>query len=159
VKMQADTLDATVTFETESELCVVPGTLDAIVAVDPANDAYFLPPPGLCSLDPPDPLPTAWRLKTFAAAESKTLQLDPGLGLAADRLTEIGGAPDRIVQATDDLVTIDPPVPAGGFAEGTAAARVTRFQPFDGARNRQEHILYIGDPDLLNVESAMRIEL
>ncbi|NJO33089.1 MAG: hypothetical protein HC869_08015 [Rhodospirillales bacterium] len=46
VKMQVDALGANVTFETETDIRVVPGKLDAIVGVDPAKDAYFLPPPG-----------------------------------------------------------------------------------------------------------------
>lgn len=159
VKMQVDVHDATVTFETESELRVVPGTLDAVVAVDPANDAYFLSPPGLGNLDPQEPLPTAWRVKNFAAAGSKLLQLDPGLGLAEGMLIELAGAQYRILNAKDDLVTIDPEVPSGGFAEGTRATKVEVFTPFSGARNRQEHILYLGDPDWLNVDAAARIEL
>src|SRR5262249_16351740 len=70
VKMQADAADQTVTFETEADLRIVPGTIESIVGVDPAGDAYYLPPPGLADLDPPDPLPTQWRLKNFAAAGS-----------------------------------------------------------------------------------------
>jgi len=160
VKMQVDVGDATVTFETETELRVIPGALGAIVAVDPASDAYFLPPPGLSSLDPAEPLPTSWRVKNFAAADSKLLQLDPGLGLAEEMLIEIVGNQYRVVVAKDDLVTIDPVVPAGGFDEGTRVTKVGAFRPFDaGTRNRQEHILYIGDPELLNVEAETRIEL
>jgi hypothetical protein len=161
VKLQVDVPDAeTVTFETESDLQVIPGQLAAIVAADPAKDAYYLPPPGLSSLAPADQLPTAWKLKNFAAPKSKTLQLDPGLGLAPDMLIEIAGNQYKIVQAKDDLVTIDPEVPPGdGFDEGTPVAKVEAFRPFDGARNLQEHILYIGDPDVLNVEAEARIEV
>lgn len=158
-KMQVDALETTVNFETESELRVVPGTLAAIAAVDPANDAYYLPPPGLSSLEPLDPMPREWRLKSFAAANSKMIQLDPGLGLAEEMLIEIGGNQYRITSAADDLVSIAPPVPAGGFEAGARAAKVELFRPFDVARNRQEHILYVGDPDLLNIDAAARIEL
>ena len=160
VKMQVDVAGATVTFETETDLTVLPGRLDAVVAVDPAEDTYFLPPPGLTGLDALEPLPTAWQLKNFAAEGSATLQLDPGLGLAAEMIVEIAGGQYRIVTAKDDLVTIDPPVPAGGFDIPTRVTKVESFHPFDeGLRNRQQHILYIGDPDTLNIDAEARIEV
>lgn len=159
VKMQADVAEATVTFETEADLCIVPGTIAVVVGVDPAKDEYYLPPPGLTSLDPADPLPTEWRLKNFAAADSSMVQLDPGLGLSAGLFVEIAGAQYEVRAAKDDLATIEPKIPTGGFEDGALVRKVTTFRPFDGARNRQEHILYIGDPDLLDVEAAGSIEL
>jgi len=160
IKMQVDVADDTVTFETETDLQVIPGQLAAVVAADPRQDAYYLPPPGLTSLAPLEPLPTAWKLKNFAAPGSATLQLDPGLGLAETMLIEIANQQYRITKAKDDLVTIDPAVPAGdGFAEGAPVAKVTTFEPFGAARNLQEHILYVGDTELLNVEAAARIEV
>lgn len=160
VKLQADVPDATVTFETETDLQVIPGQLAAVVAVDPEADSYYLPPPGLTSLEPLEPLPKAWKLKNFAAPGSNTLQLDPGIGLVKDMLVEIAGNQYRIEDAKDDLVTIDPEVPPGdGIAGGTRVAKVETFRPFNGARNLQEHILYIGDPELLNVEAEARIEV
>jgi hypothetical protein len=160
IKLQVDVGSDTVTFETETDLQVIPGQLAAVVAADPGADAYYLPPPGLTSLAYLDPLPTAWTLKNFAAPKSKTLQLDPGLGLAAGMLIEIAGQQYSITNAKDDLVTIDPPVPTGdGFDEGAAVAKVMTFEPFGGARNLQEHILYIGDTDLLNVTAKARIEV
>src|SRR4029077_2905343 len=160
VKMQVDVADATVTFETETDICVVPGRLDLIVGVDPSNDAVFLPPPGLSNLDPLEPAPTQWRLKDFAAPGSTRLQFDPGAGLAAGMLVEIAGAQYPIREPKGDLATIDPPVPAGeGFAGGTLVTKVDAFHPFDGARNRQNHILYLGDAELLNVEAPALIDV
>ena len=160
IRMQVDVEDFTVTFETETDLQVIPGQLAAVVGVDPGKDAYFVPPPGLTSLAPFEPLPTAWKLKNFVAPGSKTLQLDPGIGLVEDMLIEIAGAQYRIVSAKDDLVTIDPKVPEGeGIASDTRVAKVENFRPFGGARNLQEHVLYIGDTDVLNVEAEARIEI
>ena len=160
VKMQVDAGDDTVTFETETDLQVIPGQLALVVAADPASDFYYLPPPGITDLDPLAPLPTAWTLKNFAAAKSTTLQLDPGLGLAADMLINIDGNQYRVVKAQNDLVTIDPPVlPDDGFAQGEAVTKIETFQPFSGARNLQEHVLYIGDPGLLNLDAKARIEV
>lgn len=160
IKMQVDVGDATVTFETETDLRVIPGQLAAVVAADPESDAYYLPPPGLTSLDPLQPLPTAWKLKNFVAANSATLQLDPGLGLAEGLLIAIGADQYRVVKAQDDLVTIDPPIPSGdGLPEDTDVSKVGAFDPFNGARNLQEHVVYIGDADVLNVEAAARIEV
>lgn len=161
VKLQADAGGGTVTFETETDLRIVPGAIEIIVGVDPAKDEYYLPPPGLTALDPLDPLPIQWRLKSFATAGTSMLQLDPGLGLSEGLIVEIAGAQYEVRKAQDDLVTIAPDVPAEGFAENTVVKKVDTFRPFDdhGARNRQEHILYVGDPDLLDVEAAGSIEL
>ena len=159
-RMQADAAGATIAFETEADLQVIPGQLAAVVAVDPAKDEYYLPPPGLTSLAELEPLPTVWKLKNFAAPRATKLQVDPGLGFVEDMLVEIEGQQFRIAAAKDDLITIEPEVPAGeGWAEGTKVEKVETFLPFDRARNLQEHVLYIGDADLLNVEAAARIEI
>jgi hypothetical protein len=156
VKLQVDGL----VFETETEVRLLPGRLEMIVGVDTAADAYYLPPPGLASLDPLDPLPTAWRLTSFAAPGSSTLQLDPAIGLASDMLLEIDGQQFRILEVKQDLVSIDPPVPPGpGFdPDRTAVTKMSVFTPFGGgARNRQLHAVYLGHPELLNIESAATI--
>src|SRR4029077_14961495 len=73
---------------------------------------------------------------------------------------EIAGDQYRIVSAKDDLVKIEPVVPPGeGLAASTRVAKVETFRPFDGARNLQQHILYIGDSDVLNVEAQAWIEV
>ena len=159
IRLQAATGDEAVTFETETDLCLVPGKIAAVIGVDPGSDRYFLPPPGLTSLEPLEQLPNQWSLKSFAAAGSKTLQLDPGLGLAAGLIVEIAGGQYALNAAKDDLVTIDRKVPVGGFAAGTAVSKVADFRPFNGAINRQEHELYIGDSDLLNLDAAATIEV
>jgi hypothetical protein len=160
VKMQVDARGTNVTFETDTDVRLVPGNLDRIVGVDPAKDAFFLSPPGISNLDQLEPLPTQWRVKSFAAAGTNILQLDPGTGLKEEMLVEIAGAQYRIANPKDDLVMIEPPVPAGaGFAINTLVTKVEAFYPFDGARNQQNHILYLGHADLFNIEAQAVIDV
>lgn len=161
VRMQADAQGAAVVFETEKDVRVIPGRLEMVVATDADNDAIFLHMPGLTSIEPLDPLPTQWRLKSFAAAGSTRLQLDPDAGLVADMIVDVAGSQYRIEKADKDIVTIDPPLPAGaGIETGTIAKKVTAFEPFDPqARNRQKHAVYLGDLDLLNIEAEATVEV
>jgi hypothetical protein len=162
VQLTADAGGAQVVFETEEAVRLLPVRLQMIVGADVAADAYYLPPPGLASLDPLEPLPTAWKLRSFAGPGAATLQLDPALGLEPGMLLEIGGWQFRVIQVNEDLVGIDPPFPAGaqfGRAGGDVL-KVVAFDPFGGrARNRQRHELYLGHPDLLNIASEAVIEV
>jgi hypothetical protein len=161
VRLQVGVQDVSVVFETQTDLDIIPGRLDAVVGADPAADAFYLPPPGLSDLGPPTPVPAQWQLKSFAAPGSTTLQLDPALALAAGMLIEIAGQQYRIAAPPkDDLITIDPPVPAGdGFGSGTAVDPVATFVPFEKARNQQNHVLYLGDEDLLNIEAGCTLDV
>ena len=162
VQLQVDAMGTSLVFETERDVRLVPSRLQMVVGADSAADAYYLPAPGLTSLDPLEPLPLQWQLRSFAAPGSHTLQLDPPLGLAPGMLLRIGDDEFRVDAVNDDLVTIDPAVPPGaGFdPSGVIAHKVSTFQPFgDAARNRQFHALYLGHPDLLNIESEATIAL
>jgi hypothetical protein len=159
VRMQADAAGTPVVFETEEDIRIVPGTLEVVVGVDADNDAFFLPPPGLSNLEPLETLPTQWRVKSFAAANVTRFQLDPPAGLLPGTVIESGGQQYGIVKADDDLVTIDRPLvnPLDADAEVT---KVTTFSPFDDkTHNQQEHALYLGDSELLNVEAPATIEV
>ncbi|MDR5761449.1 hypothetical protein [Caballeronia sp. LZ035] len=160
VRMQTDVRDATVTFETQADVCIVPGRTDAVIAVDPAADAFYLAPPGLGDPAPRPPTPDRWRLKSFAGPQANTLQLDAPADLAPGMIVAIGGTQYRIASAKDDLVGIDPPLQTGdGLAAGTDVVRVDAFAPFDGARNQQQHLLYLGHADLLNIEADAVIDV
>ncbi len=159
VRLQADANDTAVVFETETDVRVMPGRLEVIVAADADNDAYYLPPPGLSDLQPLEPLPTEWQLKSFAAAGATKLQLDPDLGLSPGTTIEAAGQQYRIVQVDKDLATIDPPL-ATGLDATLTISKVTTFAPFDGAaRNWQAHALYFGDEQLFNIEAEATIEV
>jgi hypothetical protein len=154
VRLQVNAGPTPVIFETEKSLTVIPGKIQLIVAADPVGDAYFLPPPGLSSLAQLDHLPTQWTVKSFAPAKATALQLMPGVGLSAGMMIELNGSQYTITAADKDLITIDPPLTASA-GNGAEVDKVTAFTPFDpSAANQQEHILYIGDADLLNVEAA-----
>lgn len=158
-RMQIDVHDASVTFETETDVQLVPGRLELVVGADPASDAFYLPPPGLSSLVPLEPLPTRWQTKSFAAARQTKLQLDPGLGLAPEMLLQAGGAQYRVTEANKDIVTIDPPL-AAALDAGTPVEKIETFAPFDpGASNRQEHVLYLGNAELLNIEAEATLDI
>ena len=158
-RLQAAADDASIIFETESDVRLIPGRLEAVVGVDADKDAYFLPPPKLSSLEPIEPAPAQWQLKSFASAGATKLQLDPDQGLAADALIEAAGRQYRIEKAENGIATIEPPLEVGLDA-GSVVRKVAEFAPFDGAaQNRQEHALYLGDMELLNIEAAATIEI
>lgn len=161
VKLQAAVDDHAIVFETEADIQLAPGQLRAIVAVDANADAFYLPAPGLANVEPDEGLPGQWRIKSFAAAGATHLQLDPALGLAHDMLLEAGGAQYRITEVNSDIVTIEPALDAAdGLAAGTAVNKVTAFVPFGAtARNRQQHVLYLGHTELLDLEAAVDIEV
>jgi len=161
-----------ITFETEEDVMIVPGTLAALYAVDPAADAFYCAPDGFSSLDPPKPGPTSWTVTTLAPANSTQIQLDPPLGL--DALPTLVHQPTnlmyRVTKAQGGLVTVDPPVGVGDSVFGTTPTTpqdlaageiltlVTTFDPFGPAhRNLQEHDLYIGSESLLNLATAAKI--
>jgi hypothetical protein len=111
----------------------------------------------LSDLQPLEPLPAQWQLKSFAAKGAAKLQLDPEAGLVAELIVDAVGQQYRIVAAEKEIVTIDPPLTSELPAQ-TVVRKVTSFAPFDGAsRNRQEHALYLGHAELLNIEAAVTI--
>ena len=160
VRLQADVDGAAVVFETETDVHLVPGTLQMLVGTDAAKDGYYLAPPGLTSLDPIEPLPTQWRVKSFADTGATHVQLDPALGIVPEMLLALGGRQYRVVTVTADLVTLDPPLATGGIAENAVVDKVASFDPFGSAvRNQQQHFVYLGDKDLFNIEAAAVLEI
>ncbi|MDM0116695.1 hypothetical protein QTI66_31650 [Variovorax sp. J22R133] len=157
-RLQVEAAGTSVILETEKDLLVLPRGLQVLVGVDGAADAFFLPPPGLSDLTPLEPLPTQWQLKSFASTGATKLQLEPEQGLEAEMLIEVGNEQYRITQVDKGIVTIDPPLDADRAVQ-TVATKVTAFMPFDAARNRQRHVLYIGHTELFNIEAAATIEI
>ena len=149
-----------VTFETEEDLMIVPGTLAALYAVDPADDAFYKAPDGFSSLNAQAAGPTRWTVKTTAKAGSSQIQLDPALGLDA-RPTLLHRPTNQLFRVTKvqgDLVTVDPPVGARELQAKEILELQTTFDPFGDARhNLQEHAVYIGSESLLNLPTAARI--
>ena len=158
VRMQADAARVPVVFETESDVRLIPGRLDVVIGADADQDAFYLPPPGMSDLKPVEQMPTQWQLKSFASTGATKIQLDPELGLVAGMLIRANGQEYKIVAVEKDLVTIEPPLETD-LSPSIPLTKVTTFSPFDGARNWQKHVLYLGDSELLNVEAAATIEV
>lgn len=158
-RLQVEAAGASVLLETETDVLVLPRQLQLLVGVDAGADAFFLPPPGLSSMAPLEPLPTQWQLKSFASAGATTLQLDPEQGLVVDMLIELGGLQYRITEVKKNILTVEPGLTQDQL-EQSVVTKVTAFMPFDGAaRNRQQHALYIGHKELFNIEAAATIEI
>lgn len=174
VQLQALAGDEPVLLETESSVCILPGKLDQLIAVDPAHDALYLPPFAFGTAQAPKPLPEEWRLKAEAGTGAVKLQLEPALGLTTDLTIEDvqSGLPYRVMAVEGGIVTIDPPLgtPAstavtGATSEtqlviGSVFRRVAEFQPFgEQRRNRQSHALYLGANDALGIDTPAIIEI
>ncbi|HLK48651.1 MAG TPA: hypothetical protein VKT49_10985 [Bryobacteraceae bacterium] len=163
-----------VTFETEDDVMLVPGSLASLCAVDPSQDAFYLPPAGFSSLDGPKPGPDSWTVQSTAKANSLQIQLQPALGL--DALPTLLHQPTnllyRVTKAEGGLVTVDPPVGTPEIVPGQPPAAAqdlqagqiltlqSSFDPFGAARrNLQQHALYIGSESLLNLPADAQIEI
>jgi len=156
-RLQADVDGASVVFETGTDVQLVPSSLVRIVGVE--ADHFYLPPPGLASLEPLLPLPEQWSLKSFAAPGAERLQLDPGEGLLPDTVLQSDGQRVRITQEDKGLVTIAPPL-RDGLAQGAVVRKVVQFSPFDGLWNdEQAHALYLGSTELLDINAAATLDI
>jgi hypothetical protein len=163
-RLQASTDAGSVVFETEQDLAIVAGGIQALLAVD--GDKIFQPPPGLFdpAVRPPAAIPR--QLKSFAAQGSAQVQVDPPLGLTAGNIIAIGAQQYRVQDVAGDLVSIDPTLGADAQAQAPVE-QVTYFAPFGSAaasqgaapHDWQEHVLYIGDDDLLNIEAPATITI
>lgn len=174
VRIQANTGDTPVPFETTDDVLLIPSPVTHLVGVDPDIDAIYFPPADVLSLEPRTLGPIAWTVKSLASAGGFTLQLTPPLGLRKDMLLEVRNLEYCIgADPEGDLVTVDPAIgttnpgprltTAGVGADveaGSEVRKVETFAPFGGvSRNRQEHVLYLGDDDALNLTSPACIAL
>ena len=158
-RLQTEAAGVAVILETETEVLLLPGQLQSVVGVDGAADAWFVAPPGLASLAPAPPLPAQWRLKSFAAAGAATLQLEPEQGLAIGLVLAVGAQQYRVIQVSQDIVTLDPPLRQAQAVQAIVTA-VTAFTPFDpAAQNRQQHALYLGHDALFDLEAPATITI
>lgn len=148
-----------ITFETEHDLMIVPGSLAALIGADPANDAFYQAPAGFSALQPPAPGPDSWNVVTIAPAGSAQIQLSPPLGLdSLPTLLDPATNTLYIVSAAQGgLVTVDPPV-VQTLQQGAPLSLQNSFTPFSSPRrNLQEHAVYIGSDSLLNLPTNATI--
>ncbi|MGY4404079.1 hypothetical protein [Bradyrhizobium sp. USDA 3315] len=168
IQVQADAGGEPVIFETEQQLRIVPGSLAAVLAADPASDRFFGPFEGLSPWEAPKPRPNEWRLAAAAAGGSPEIQLDPPTGLeAGDWIKDEAQNRYRVVGAKDGLVTIEPGL---GITETSSAPpdapagivfeRLTAFDPFGtNERDQQQHAFYFGSETGLDIKTAAFIEI
>lgn len=184
VRIQANVGDTPITFETQEDVRLVPSPIQKLVGVDPAQDKIYFPPAEVLGLEAPESGPTEWTPKSLAIAgdKNKKIQLSPALGLKVGTILLVKSKVNdreyrfeyRLVAEPDgDIVTVEPPigsldpgspsVPADAKdidADTTTVSKVSSFIPFDGSsRNRQEHALYIGDDNALNLSAPACIAL
>lgn len=169
VRLQAPVGDTTVVFETQQDLDIVPAHVTALVAANvpvsadnqpPPADSFFVSPDLVAKPTAPQAVPTQWNVKSFAAAKGTKLQLDPGQGLEVGTPLLIDGAEYRVSEVGGGGISgITPAL----RADVQAKTRVTLAVPFDpfgpAAFNQQEHALYIGDDNALNIEGAATIRV
>ncbi|WP_395018476.1 hypothetical protein [Dongia sp.] len=170
VQIQATAGDAPVTFETAQPIRILRAKLATVVAADPAHDRFTLVPKLLSPLQPPAALPEEWTLRSLAPDGATRLQLDPEVGLEPGMVLKDSKQREYQVTGVDaGIVSIAPPLntPTNdaladkqALPAGEKFTLVTVFDPFgETIRSRQQHALYIGAKDALNLESAATIEL
>src|SRR5262249_17429899 len=157
------TEQGSIVFETENDLRIFAGSIKALFAVD--GDKIFQPPPGLFDPTIQLPSPITRQLKSTASVKATQLQVSPALGLTSDMLIGVGGQQYRVKEVKGDLVSIEPPLKAEA-AENSEVTEIRQFAPFGtnpkpiaAPHDWQEHVLYIADDDLLNIEAAAEFEL
>ena len=133
-----------------------PASSSSSSASMPTADAFYLPPPGLSeSRSRSSRCRRSGSSRASRPPARTKLQLDPETG-SRRRHARRGrwpAVPDhRKSTRTSSRSTRRWRRAAG---RGSPSCKVTAFAPFDGAaRNRQEHALYLGHTDLLNIEAA-----
>ena len=164
-------LDQPTSFETQTDILVVPGSIAALIGANPAGDNYVPPPAGLLSVGPPTGTQTAWTTLAAANYPVTVLQLSSAGGLAVGEILEIAGTQVRITALQSNVVTFTPAlqssasgacgdIAGGSLPAGTAVQLMASFAPFaSGAVAVQEHSLYLGDSTLLELTGAAQIDI
>jgi hypothetical protein len=151
--------DGDIPFETTGELLAVAGTLAAVYGVDPSRDMIFRPPPGFLAQAVRTPTELVYDVQSFAAVDSRRLQLNHVTELAPGSFIRIAGGHMHVIETIDDggIVTLEQPL-AADVAAGAPVTSIRDFEPFDGI-DLQEHVLYLGHPDLFTVKEEAKIAL
>lgn len=157
-------------FETEESLFAIRSALLSLVCVDPEKDAIFLPPQGFMELElPAEQLPD-YNMVSFSDAGSKNFQLDRVEGLEENDILRIppsnsspvpqqnlndipqSSAEHLVVSATSGNIVTTKDKISIDYPANTAVEKVTRFHLFD-SKDWQEHVLYLGHPDLFSIKN------
>jgi hypothetical protein len=161
VQMRASPSDTSITLEVRDMPSLRASNIVTMIGADETGDRWFRAPPGILSLDPRPAVPNRWRPLSAVIDESEQLQLDPPQGLAPlDVIVDAQGREYEVTLVKDGLVSVDPPISAGGLSVDAVLTREVVFRPFsDGAIERQKHEMYFGGESLLDVKSAAIFEV
>lgn len=150
--------DEQVIFETRFPINLTPARLSYVAAVDALRNYIEEPPPQFFKLARQD-TQTAYELVTTAAKDSKSLQITPALGLEKGDVIGIDKSIYRLEEFKNGLATlVNDDLLEQNFEAGTAIRKVFRFDTFQ-LRNLQQHVIYIGHAELLNLEQKSTIHL
>ncbi len=148
-------------FETEQNLWAIPSKLVRLVGVDPGEDAIYLPPPKFLTPGAGNEGNISYKIISFSAKDSDSFQLDVVDGIEPGDLLRIclNGESDfyKIAEIVGAIVKVTEKL-RSDYMVGTSVEKVTKFHVFE-SRNVQEHVLYLGHPDLFNVKSAAKFTL
>jgi predicted phage baseplate assembly protein len=166
VQFQASGGGQPIVFETVSDLRLIPGSLASLVAADPANDAFYLPPGSIFSQMPPPAMTSEWQLKASANVGDTRVQLDPQIGLDPGLILRdpANRQQYRVSAANAGIVTLDPAIAAAmPVMPGAPPPRLLRVDAFDGFGagwlNAQGHAVFLGAANALNIATAAVIEI
>ena len=154
----------TAPFETVTDLQIQPARIDHLVTLDPRSDKIEIALGDVTSLEPDTTPRPEFKLLTAVNLGDRTLMIDPPVGIEEGNLLRIGAAENaaplyaRVKSFRDDGLTelidgIEADLPAG-----TRVERMTRLDAFV-MPNAQEHALYIGDANVLNVKERAEVTL
>jgi hypothetical protein len=145
-------------FETTGEMLAIPGKPAAAYGVDPARDTIFRQPPDFLKREIRAATELVFEVQAFAAAGSKRLQLNHVTELKAGAFIRIGADDQHVVEKIDgNIVVLEKPLVRDVAAE-TIVLPIRDFEVFHGI-DLQEHVLYIGHPDLLTIKKEATITL
>lgn len=150
--------DEQVIFETRFPINLTPARLSYLAAVDALRNYIEEPPPQFFKLARQD-TQTAYELVTTAAKDSKSLQITPALGLEKGDVIGIDKSVYRLEEFKNGLAAlVNDDLLEQNFEAGTDVRKVFRFDTFQ-LRNLQQHVIYIGHAELLNLEQKSTIHL
>ena len=153
-QVSATTDRGNVIFETARPLKLTPARLKVMAAVDGDDDRIELAPTGFVELEPPAELPD-FVMSSFAGTGSRTIQVEPAEGLEENDLVRIKDVVYRLGEGKDGLFALQDPLETD-VDQGAPVEKITRFETFR-LRNLQEHLVYLGHAELLNLESQSSI--
>ncbi len=154
-----------VVFETERNMLATPAKLIDIYSINIKQDGVFEAPANVLTAESVSPFTASIALQ--AETGETQLFLDDCSGLAEGDILKITGTDESsgqekveyvaVAKVSEGSIEITDPIQVS-CPTGTAVDKVTVFKLFEG-KNLQEHTIYFGYTNLLNIENPVEIEL